>query len=333
MGLDDDVPADLGIPAEKHRLGRDERRAVRHRRIAQPALHDGFGRGELGARIHAEDLAFIGRDHARLEPLGMGERHGVGEIEFLLGVVVADPPEEIEQGPARAKTHDPGIAKLERPLGLACILLLANSDEPSPFIEKEPAIARRVLGLEADDGEIGARLERGANFADRLGAQERRIAVKDQNLTGERLDGVPRSLDGIGRAALILLNEDFEVRVEIDGGRSHVVHARPDNDRKPVEPGIFRRQQRVKQKRRAGEWLQHLGPLRLHARAFAGRKNDGESRAVRHAVGVVTGGASGIEPRTMPRKAETEGNTWGRKSCLLGARKVWDPHAGQSRSV
>src|SRR5262245_14500968 len=140
----------------------------------------------------------------------MGERHGVGEIEFLLGVVVANPPEEIEQRPARAEAHDSGIAKLERPLGSTCILLLANSDEPPPFIEKEPAIALRVVDLEADDGEIGAGVKLGANPADRLGAQQRRIAVKDQNLTGKRFDGVARGLDGVGRAALLLLNENLE---------------------------------------------------------------------------------------------------------------------------
>jgi hypothetical protein len=30
--------------------------------------------------------------------------------------------------------------------------------------------------------------------------------------------------------------------------------------------------------------VQNFRPVRLHARAFAGRKNDGKSRVIRHAV-------------------------------------------------
>jgi hypothetical protein len=40
----------------------------------------------------------------------------------------------------------------------------------------------------------------------------------------------------------------------------------------------------MREERRTGEPVQHLGVLRLHARAFAGRKNDGESRAIRHVM-------------------------------------------------
>src|SRR5262249_32905781 len=52
--LDDHVPADFGVMAEKHRLRRDERRPFGHDLVAQPGLHGGFGLGKLDARIHAE---------------------------------------------------------------------------------------------------------------------------------------------------------------------------------------------------------------------------------------------------------------------------------------
>ncbi len=154
------------VVAEKDRLGRYQRRAIGHDRGAEALLHDGFGLGELGARVHAEHLFAIRLDHARFEPVAAGERHGVGEIEFLLGVVVADPSEQTEQGLARAETHDAGIAERERALLRACVLLFADAGEPSPVVEQEPAIAGRVLGLEADHHEIGAGLELGADLAD-----------------------------------------------------------------------------------------------------------------------------------------------------------------------
>ena len=67
--------------------------------------------------------------------------------------------EQAEQRLARAEAHDAGIAERERALRLARVLLLADGGEPSPVVEQQPAIAGRVLGLEADDHEIGAAIE------------------------------------------------------------------------------------------------------------------------------------------------------------------------------
>ena len=156
VGLDHHVLADARVMAEKHRLGRDQRRASGHRLGAQALLHRGFGLGEFGARVDAEHLFAVGLDHARLEPVAARKRHGIGEIEFALGVVVADPAEQAEQRLGAAEAHDAGIAERERALGRACVFLLANAGEPPALVEQQAAIARRVLRLEADDHEVRA---------------------------------------------------------------------------------------------------------------------------------------------------------------------------------
>ncbi len=130
MRLDHHVLADARVMAEKHRLGRDQRRAIGHGLRAETLLHRRLGRGELGARIDAEHLFGVRLDHARLQPVAAGERHGIGQIEFLLGVVVADATEQAEQGLARTEAHDARIAERERALLRACILLLAYGGEP-----------------------------------------------------------------------------------------------------------------------------------------------------------------------------------------------------------
>ncbi len=111
MGLDHHVLADARVVTEKHRLRRDQGRAIGHRLGAETLLHQGFRRAELAARVHAEHLFAIRLDHARLQPVAAGKRHGVGQIEFLLGVVVADPIQQAEQRLARAEAHDARIAR------------------------------------------------------------------------------------------------------------------------------------------------------------------------------------------------------------------------------
>ena len=82
-------------------------------------------------RIDAEHLLAGRLDDARLEPVAGGERYGIGQVELALGVVVADPAEQAERGRARAEAHDAGIAERQRALGIARVLLLADSGEPS----------------------------------------------------------------------------------------------------------------------------------------------------------------------------------------------------------
>ena len=62
----------------------------------------------------------------------------------------------------------PGIAKRERALLRAGVLLLADGGEASPVVEQEPAVAGGVFGLEADHHEIGAGSQLGADLVQRV---------------------------------------------------------------------------------------------------------------------------------------------------------------------
>src|SRR5207342_248510 len=45
---------------------------------------------KLGAGVDAEDFIGVARQHARVEPVGMGKRYSVREIELSFGVGIAD---------------------------------------------------------------------------------------------------------------------------------------------------------------------------------------------------------------------------------------------------
>ena len=168
----------------------------------------------------------------------------------------------------------PELQSVERALGIARVLLLADSGEPSPVVEQQTPIADRVLRLEADHHEVCAAIELVAHGIKRLGPEQRRIAVEDQHVPLEVLERLARGLDRIGRAKLLGLHEDLKFgRCR---GFGYVLHARTDHKRGFADSRSLRGAQHMRDHRRAGDLVQYLGERGLHARALAGGKNDGE---------------------------------------------------------
>src|SRR5680860_601780 len=218
IGLDGHVAADARVVAEEHRVRRHQRGAVVHGGYAQAPLHQTFGGREFGARIHAKDFLRVRQHDTRLEIIAARERHRIGEVILCLGVVVADPRKQPGKCRGGAERHDAGIAQCERALGGTCILFLADARKPSMRVEQQAAIAGRVLCLKSDHDEIGTSIELAKHGFQRLGAQQRRIAVKHDHRPLRGLEGRRRRLHRIRRAELVRLDEHFGLRIEREAG-------------------------------------------------------------------------------------------------------------------
>ncbi len=111
-----------------------------------------------------------------------GDRDRVGEIEFTLAIVVADPLQNGERA-AAGERHQAGIAQVDAALGLARIELLADGDERAA-VEHQPAVALRVSRPEAEHGQRRTIRERRAHAHQRLRAHERRVGEDHQHIVG-----------------------------------------------------------------------------------------------------------------------------------------------------
>ena len=225
----------------------------------------------------------------------------------------------------------PRIAKGERALLGACILLFANGGKASPVVEQEPAVAGGVFGLEANHHEIGAGFQLGADLVQRVGREQRRIAVKHQHLTVEGLDGGPRGFHRIRRPQLLGLHEGRKLRIERRPSGDDVVHPWTDHHGGAAEAGALGGGEHMREQRRAGEPVQHLGPVGFHPRAFARGKDDGQSWSVSHAGSDRCQIVSIVSANSTFRGGEREGNACGQRipsfkgESRIAAASAWNP--------
>ena len=91
IGLDRDVFAEFGVGLQEHRLRRDHGDAGIERGFAQFVLHGGLHCCEPRFGVDARDFFLADFDRDRVEPVRARDRDRIGQIEFLLGIVVADP--------------------------------------------------------------------------------------------------------------------------------------------------------------------------------------------------------------------------------------------------
>ena len=174
IGLERDVPSELRPGGQKHRFGRDQRRAAGHRRLTQPFLRDALRLRELGPIVDAEHFALFREDDARLEPTAPRQRHNVGQVIFALGVLGADLLQQLQGAPS-VDRHEAGVAKVFVAFSFARLLLLPDGDERAARVAQQAAIAVGV-GCEKPENRHGrAFCERGAQRGDRRRSDERRV--------------------------------------------------------------------------------------------------------------------------------------------------------------
>ncbi len=141
----------------------------------------------------------------------------------------------------------------------------------------ETAIAGRIARLEAQRGDGRANAKRATQGREGLGPDQRRVGEGDKDIVMLPRDRLAGCEHGMGRAVALDLHHDA-------GGRQHsrdlgcdIGAIGTDHDHDLVGSGPRDGGERMPQHRAAGDLMQHLGPARLYARAFAGRQDDGQA--------------------------------------------------------
>ena len=151
---------------------------------------------------------------AAVEPAGAGERDDVGQVVFALGVVVARPRRAGRGAVARVGGHQAGVAEADRRARPASRRAPRRCAARPVGVGDQPAVAARVGGLEAehdDGGAAGAGVEHGL---ERLGADQRRVAVEDDDVALEAVERRGGLQHGVAGAELLGLDDDAEVVVD-----------------------------------------------------------------------------------------------------------------------
>ena len=104
-------------------------------------------------KVDAEQLFFLCFDDANFH--GGGARHtgDVGEIVFVLGVVVAELCEQLEQH-LRVGDERAGVAKVDREFVLAGVAVFDVLHERAGAIGDDAAITRRIVGIERQHHDV-----------------------------------------------------------------------------------------------------------------------------------------------------------------------------------
>ena len=205
IGLDRDVPAELGVRREVNRVGGDEGDAGFERRLPQPLLHGGLGRRKL--RFGVDAAHFILRHFERDRPeLHVARNlHRIGQIELAFAVGIADPLQDFQRRPA-VECHQPAVAERDGAFLFAGVGMLDDGDEFRP-LRHQTAVAGRVRGLESQNRDRGAIGDRAAKLVQRLRLNERRIAEHHHNVVSALFDGGFGRQNRMRGAAAFFLHE------------------------------------------------------------------------------------------------------------------------------
>ena len=149
-------------------------------------MHDQFGKAEFGAGIDAHQLRRPGFHRSAGQSAPAGELHDIGQIIFVLGVVVGKFVEKLEQNRS-VHQHEPGIDQADLALGFAGVLGLDDAIEIAFGVQDQAAVSAAVLKPHAEHDDRGVRRlgAGGQQIPERLAGHQRRIGIDDQNVAGE----------------------------------------------------------------------------------------------------------------------------------------------------
>jgi len=273
-GQDGDVGGELDVGVDPGRGRVHHGDPVLHPPGHDPLVEDLPERGELGPVVGTLGLGDVVQDEGvHAQPVGDRQRDRVGEVELLLGVVVADPGQYAgQEGPVEG--DDPRVDLGDRPLRVGGVLLLDDPADPR-LVPQDPAVAERLRHDPAQDRRGPAcGLVVGHQRPQRLTAEQRRVAVRHQDgPTGDRarLDRHPHR---VGGAELLGLDGDHSLGEDLGDVRLDqlplVTHDRDDARR----TGLRDRGQHMADEAPARDLVKHLRSLGLHPGAASGGQHD-----------------------------------------------------------
>ena len=256
-------------------------RRVEHRHPgAHPAVveldpHVPLGPGELGAVVDPREAAVVvGVERRHDPPVLAGERDEVGEVQ-LAG------RGEGRRSPIRRRSHAASIAyspalisAICRSSSVASLSSTIRSTVPPSLRTTRP----RPVGIQGVDGDQrDRRVVEAAQLEQRrqqVRLDERHVARQDEHL----LDAVRQRLEGgaqgVARAARLVLEARCPRGPRPRRGRHRWPASRRRRAVRPVAPA--RRVEHVVDHRPAADRVEDLGHPGLHARAEAGREDDGD---------------------------------------------------------
>ena len=154
--------------------------------------------------------------------------------------------------------------------------LLDDAPQPAAAIAHDAAVAGRIGELRRQQREAvgaGAREQR----AQRLGAQQRHVAVEHQHLVRIGNRG-HRLLQRVAGAELLALLRPVQRSDAARTARAHALAAVAVDHVDRFGRELRGQLEHMRQQRLAGQRLQHLGQLRAHALALAGREDHDRQR-------------------------------------------------------
>ena len=250
-------------------------------------MHRGLGGGELDAVVDAHDLVFRRQHHDGLLARRARQGDHVGQVEFLLGVVVTYPLQQGEGLRAR-DGHDARVAEGDFALGFRSVFLLADGDELAPLAQ-QAAIARGVARLEAQHGYRCARLQGAAQGGVGLGPDEGRVGENHQQLAAARSQGLARPQGRMGGAKPFALFKNLRSWREPHNLRAHIRAIRSHDHRQPVGAGLHDPRQHMGQHGAPRNRVQDLGTGGFHAGSLACGEDHGEAIGRFRHVAVISG--------------------------------------------
>src|SRR5262249_9672607 len=137
--------------------------------------------------------------------LPCGEADDVGEVELVLRVVV---PERGDQGAERLRPHavESRVDLRDRLLVRAGVALLDDATHAAVGGPDDASVPRRAVLTDGQERQVGALGPMGVHQPPQgLAADERHIAIEDEDVAGKRVQGGKGASDRMTGPSLLLL--------------------------------------------------------------------------------------------------------------------------------
>ena len=154
--------------------------------------------------------------------------------------------------------HDAAVAQPDRLFGCARVRLFADGDEVVT-IHNEAPVAGWIVRPKTQHNNGRAGRQWRAQFVQGFGANERRIAIDNENVVGLALERRPRRQHRMRGSAAFVLHKALRARQHAFclGGDGILVCS--DHDRDGGRLGSGDGAQHMRQQRTAGDGVQHFG--------------------------------------------------------------------------